>query len=337
MINVFNPSVDADAIQSVVQVLQSGWISQGKITEQFEELIAQETNTKYAVACSSGTVALYMALRVLDVPKKEIITTDYSFIAPASAIETYGAEVKLVDIDNDLTINPNLSLSKDTSAIIWVHFNGYIKKIPKFNIPIIEDMACCAGQIKELQGDIGCISLSTPKMITSSQGGVCITNNKDLYIRLKQLRDHKNGKGFNFKFNDILASIALSQLKKLPQKVSRKKEIISSYEKTNLNLTSYNDFPWVVMATIRNPKEFIEHLEEKGIKAQRLYKPIHLTYPQKGNFIASDYASEHIVSLPSYLKLSDKDLEYINKVIFNYDIKTSKKQTQNIRDTTRCL
>lgn len=206
-------SFDQDDINSVIEVLKKGPITQGKTVEQFAKQLTNYTGAKFGVAVSSGTAALHLSVIALDLQQgDEVITTPMTFCATANAALYQGAEVKFVDIDvKTLNLDPRLieeQITKRTRAIIPVDFRGHpanlpeIKKIAeKHNLKVIEDGAHSLGSKYTYNGveyycgdgvhaDLCTFSFHPVKHITTGEGGAIMTNNEDLYRKVFLLRKH---------------------------------------------------------------------------------------------------------------------------------------------------
>ncbi|EQA69894.1 DegT/DnrJ/EryC1/StrS family aminotransferase [Leptospira noguchii] len=249
-------SFGEEEINRIIESFRNQNISQGKVTVEFEEKIAEYLGVKYVVATSSGSTALLLSLMAIGIkPEDEVIVPNRTWIATAHAPYLLGAKVVLVDVEED---RPILDVSKieecittKTKAIMPVHMNGrsvvmqQLNTIAKkHNLFVIEDAAQAIGSKNSsgylgTQSDIGCFSLSVAKAIATGQGGFAVTNNPDLAYKLKSIRTHgvenvKDPKawimpGFNFRFTDILASIGIEQLKRLPERIEYLKEIYNTY------------------------------------------------------------------------------------------------------------
>lgn len=232
------PLVGNEEINSVVEVLFSGALAQGKKVEEFEEAFAFYIGTKYAVAVSSGTTALHLALLAHGIREgDEVITTPFSFIATANAILFAGAKPVFVDIDEkSFNLDPGKIEEKITSrtkAIIPVHLYGQpcdmdriMEIAQKYNLVIIED--ACQAHGAEYKGQkvgsfgTGCFSFYPTKNMTTGEGGMITTNDPVIVARARMLRNHGQKErylhevlGYNFRMTDIAAAIGLCQLKKL--------------------------------------------------------------------------------------------------------------------------
>ena len=237
MIPIARPNIGEDEKQAVLAVLNSGMLAQGKQVQAFEEAFAAYCGVKYAVATSSGTTALHLALLAHNIgPGDEVITSPFSFIATANSIRYTGAESVFADIDSYYNLSPTLTeaaITPRTKVIMPVHLYGQPADMDKFmdiakrhNLIIIED--ACQAHGAEFKGKkvgsfgTGCFSFYPTKNITSGEGGMVTTNDPDIADRVRLLRNHgmrqryyHETMGFNFRMTDIHAAIGLAQLKKL--------------------------------------------------------------------------------------------------------------------------
>ena len=222
--------------------------------QTFEKNLAKYLKCKYAVACSSGTAAGYLALKSIGIgPGDEVIVQAFTFIAALESIIQTGAKPVIIDCDDSLGMCPKDlkdKISKKTKCIMPVHMLGesvnceeIIKISKKFKIPIIEDACESLGAKYKKKylgtlGKVGFFSLDFGKVITTGEGGFLCTNDKKIYIKLKAMRDHghENKKnfhrgldkaieiGFNYRMTEMQAAIGIVQLKKINQILNKKKK-----------------------------------------------------------------------------------------------------------------
>lgn len=244
-----------DALE-VYKTVKSGWVSSsGLKINEFENKLAKFTNRKFCCCVSSGTAALEIAVRSLDIGKNdEVITPAFTIISNANAIIKNFAKVVLVDSD-PITWNINIDeikkkITSRTKAIMIPHIYGFpadMEKIinicKKKNIYLIEDAAEMIGQkYKNIPcgsfGDISTFSFYANKHITTGEGGAIFTNNRKLDKKIRELRNLSFGKknrfnhtdlSWNYRFTNIQAALGLSQLKRIKSIIKRKKEIGNIY------------------------------------------------------------------------------------------------------------
>jgi len=354
-INQMEPWIGKEEKQAMMEYLDSGgWLTEFKKTVEFEQMIASYVGSKYASAVNNGTVSLIIALMALGIKgEDEVIVPDYTMIASANAIVLVGAQPVLVDIDPS-TLCLDLKLTEETitdktKAIMFVSINGRCPDMNlvtalarKYNLYLIEDAAQSLGSRykgKHLGtfGDIGSFSFSTPKVITTGQGGALVTNDEGLSRQISMIKDFGRPKsgvdyheiiGLNSKFTDLQAVIGIEQMKKLEWRVKRKKEMFRLYYHllrdisaigfidTNLEDCS----PWfidiLVDAKIRD--SLATFLNGRGIGSRPFYPAIHTQPPYShisGDFAHSTSVSQRGLWLPSSSSLTDSDIEYVCQAI----------------------
>lgn len=355
-IPIANPIIGDEEIEEVVKVLKSGFIAQGPKVAEFEEKFAKFVGAKYAIATSSGTTALHVALLSCDIGEgDEVITTPFSFAATGNSILYTGARPVFVDIDPDtFNIDPERieeAITDKTKAIMPVQLYGQatdmdkISKIAKkHDLFIIEDAAQAHGAIYKDRkvgsiGDIACFSFYPTKNMTTSEGGMITTNNKELAEIAKMFRAHGESKryehailGYNFRMTDIAAAIGLAQLKKIEkfndQRIANAnyltKELMSVKEITTpkqLDNTKHVYHQYTIKVNQGNRDDWVKLLNENGIGTgihypipiykQELY--IELGYDD--NLENTEKAAATVISLPVHPTLTEKDLKAIVKVI----------------------
>lgn len=351
------PCFDEKEINAINEYMKSGgWLTEHKFTRAFEDLVKEFTGAKYCFAVNNGTVALSVALLALGIkPDDEVIVPDLTMIATPNSALLIGAKPVFVDIENETLCMDFEAMQKTvtnkTKAIIYVSFNGRAKNLEKFrsfcdinNIGFIEDAAQSLGSYyKEKHlgryGDIGTFSFSVPKIITMGQGGALITDSDELAEKITYIKDfgRKGGGndihyhvGYNFKITDLQAVIGCEQMKKLPQRIIRKKEIYTRYI---INLNDIKDInfidtdlfktsPWFIDIYIPDPDDLAEYLKSNNIGTRHIYPPIHKQQAYKHlnnlHFPVTEKYSSIGLWLPSSIKLSDKQIDYICNHIIHY-------------------
>lgn len=352
-INQMEPTFDEKERDALYDYMNSGgWVTEFKKTRQFEQMIAEYTGAKFCSVVSNGTVSLSIALMACGVGVgDEVIVPDYTMVATANAAELIGAKAVFADISLD-----NLCLDYDsmacavtdkTKAVILVSINGrYPDDINKYvefchdrGIYLIEDAAQSLGsKIGEKHlgtfGDIGSFSFSAPKIITTGQGGALITNNEELFEKIKRIRDfgrdcggsdHYLVKGWNFKFTDIQAVVGIEQMKKLSYRVKRKKQMGALYKSLLTGIDGIeliptdleNTAPWFFDVLCDNRSELMSYLKDNGIGSRPFYPALHSepAYGYLGSYINAEYVAQRGLWLPSSVSLVDEQIvEICNKI-----------------------
>lgn len=335
-------------------LLSQGWLTEFRKTEEFEKMIRRYVGARYATVVTSGTAALAVALLSKGIGHgDEVIVPDYSMIASANAVLLAGAKPVFIDIDpKTLCLDfkrTKKAVGKKTRAIVLVTLNGRYPTIEEFvrlarkkNLFLLEDAAQSLGSRykgKHLGtwGDAGIFSFSVPKIITTGQGGVIVTDSRVLHDRIRKIKDFgriRSGVdefetlGFNFKFTDLQAVIGIEQMKKLSLRVRRKKEIYARYRTllkdipeiefidTNLKNTS----PWFIDILVPERKRdaLMRFLGKRGIGTRPFYPAIHTQAPYrylKKNFPVSQDISKRGLWLPSSSFLEDAHIRRISDTI----------------------
>jgi len=261
----FKPEISNTEIQEVIDTLKSGWITTGPKTKQFEEKFAEYIGIKHAIAVSSCTAGLHLALDAIGIrPGDEVITVPYTFCSTANVIEQMGATPVFVDIDPDtFNIDPSKieeKISEKTKAIMPVHFAGHPAEMDeimeiarKYNIYVIEDAAhATESWYKDhkigIIGDITVFSFYATKNLCTSEGGMITTRNDEFAERMRIMSLHgiskdawkrygKEGSwfyevvdcGYKYNFTDIQASLGIHQLEKLEINNLKRKAVVTKY------------------------------------------------------------------------------------------------------------
>lgn len=268
MIKIASPRLGSEEEAAVIDVLRSGLLAQGEKVALFEKKFADFINSKHAIATSSGTTALHLALLGLGIgPGDEVITTAFSFIASTNAILYTGAKPVFVDIDpQTFNLNPEIiteKITEKTKAILVVHLYGLpadMKRISqiakKYNLLVIEDACQAHGAMINNQmvgtfADVGCFSFYPTKNMTTGEGGMVVTNNDNVAEKVKLLREHGMKKryyyemlGYNFRMTEIAAVIGMVQLKKLDKFNAMRNSNATSLTKL-LSLTPQVTTPYI--------------------------------------------------------------------------------------------
>lgn len=349
-INQMEPSFDNNEQIALNEYMSGGgWVTEFKKTREFENMIKEYTGAKYCWTTSNGTVSLSIALMACGVNRgDEVICPDHTMVATPNSVELIGATAVFVDVERD-TLCMDLEKMKEavtpkTKAVMLVSINGrYPKRYEEFasfceerGISLIEDSAQSLGSFYNgthigRLGRIGSFSFSSPKIITTGQGGALVTDDEELNDKIKKIRDfgremggsdHYLIKGLNAKFTDIQAVIGIEQMKKLPDRVKRKKEMGKLYDSllsgipgVELIKTNYTDTaPWFFDILCERKQELAEYLKSKGIGTRLFYPPLH-SEPAYGyshlRFPVTEEISAKGLWLPSSVKLTDEQIEYI--------------------------
>jgi perosamine synthetase len=354
---VYSPILKGNEKKYVNDCLDSTWISsKGKYIGLFEQEFARFVNIRHASSVSNGTTALHLALLAIDIkPGDEIIAPTITFVATANAIKYVGGKPVFVDaLRSDWQMNPKeieRKITSKTRAVIVVHLYGHpcdidtIKEIcVRHKLILIEDCAEAIGSYyKNIHvgtfGDISTFSFYGNKTITTGEGGMVISNSKELIDKVNHLKDQAMTKiqywhdvvGYNYRMTNICAAIGLAQLECIDEILRNKIQIANAYREIFKNsevefhvqskdvVHSY----WmcsilIKSAELRDPLR--RFLSEYGVDSRPMFYPIHtlpvFTEFSEGAFpVAEDICSRGL-NLPSYPTLNEDDITYIgNKVL----------------------
>lgn len=361
MINIpwWLPQIPEGTYKILKDVLDSNFINDGDVTAQFENEIARRVNVKHAVAVTSGTSAIFLALMGFGIGHgDEVIVPDVTFIATANAVTMTGAKPILVDID-PLTLNISAdsvraAITTRTKAIVPVHVSGRaanmlsLKSIAKqHNLTIVEDaaeafMSSTKGKFLGTIGNAGCLSFSPNKTISCGQGGMILTNDDSIHLRLRELKDQGRpvrgtggddihvSVGYNFKLTNLQAAIGLSQLSVLDKRIYRQKRIYSIYrdELSGVEGVAFPGFdlnggeiPQWTDVIVERRNELDKYLLDMGINCRRFWHPIHTQTPYLQSnrlFPNSTKVIPHAIWFPSAFTLNDEDILFVCKAIRNF-------------------
>ena len=334
------PTISKAEYAAVEHVIRSAMLSQGSCVAAFERAVAKYIGVKGAVATSSGTAALHLALSALGVGiGDEVLIPTYVCTALLNAVNYTGATPRLVDVNwCDGNINAREAkkrLTKKTKAIIVPHMFGMpanLSEFKKLGVPLIEDIAQSIGAKYNGRrvgtfGDIAICSFYATKMMTTGEGGMVVSNQRSLLGKVKDMReyDHKNSYllRFNYKMTDLQAALGIEQLKKLQSFIRRRHEIAALYDKAFKNSTIEVPrkregreevyFRYVIKVPGR-AQAVIKELKQQGINgAAPVFKPLHAYLHEKG-FPVAEKLMRHAVSLPIYPRLRDKEIKKIISV-----------------------
>lgn len=354
--------IDQDDIDAVVEALKGDFLTTGPTVEKFEQAVADYVGANYAVAVSSGTAALHAALHAIGVaPGDEVIVPALTFAATANAVVYCGGTPVFADVEEDtLCIDPmsiaNL-ITKKTKCIVPVDYAGqpcYYKRIKRvvefiWPLPIVADSchalgASLDGEMIGSLTDMTCFSFHPVKVITTFEGGMITTNNKAYADRMRQFRNHggagtgnQTALGYNYRLSDVACALGLSQLKKLPQFIERRRAIAKMYDEAFAELkhirplsvresTGHAYHLYVIKIAVEALQAPLERIRERlrglGVGTTRHYRPTHLMDFYRQNYgtnpgqcpVAED-AYEHILSIPIYPSLSDGQVQQVIEAV----------------------
>ena len=363
----FSPWITKEDKIAVLNALDSVLLTDGPKLHQFEAAFAKFTGAKYAIGVSNATSALHLSLKAIGIEKgDEVIVPDITFVATANAVVLSGAIPVFADIEKE-TMNISVDSIKKkirskTKAILPVHFAGKscdilkINKIAKENnLKIIEDCAHAIGTTYNKKhvgnfGSAGCFSFYPTKNITTIEGGMVITNSKDVAKYVMSARNHgltktliqrySHGKpwdynvdesGYNYRLDEIRSALGFSQLKRIKKLNELRKRKFEYYNKRLKGIkhlitptsSSNTDHAYhlYIARVEKNDKisrdELFKQLLQSGISTSVHYKPLHkfTTFSKFRNSVNdlknSEQMYDEIISLPFYPNMSKKQQDYV--------------------------
>lgn len=355
-VSIAKPIIGEEEIENVVEVLKSGMIAQGPKVAEFEEKFAKWVGAKYAVATNSGTAALHVALLSCGIgPGDEVITTPFTFIATGNAIVYTGATPVFADIDLETyNIDPDTIedlITDKTKAILPVQLYGQsadmdkIREIAKkHDLLVIEDAAQAHGAMYNDEkvgnmGDMACFSFYPTKNMTTSEGGMITTNNKELAEKARVFRAHgSNIKykhdeiGYNFRSSDIAAAIGLAQLDKIDEFNEKRinnanylneglKDVEGVITPASPENRKHVYHQYTIRVTKGNRDDWVDILTENGIGSGIHYpiplynQPIYKELGFTGLAPNAELAADTVISLPVHPSLSKEDLDLVIEAV----------------------
>jgi perosamine synthetase len=350
---ISQPSIGEKELEYVSDAVKSGWVSSiGKYIESFESAFATFCGTKYALAVSNGTTALHLALVAAGVGRgDEVIVPDLTFIATANAVTYTGASVVCVDIDaQTLCIDVNAverAITPRTRAIIPVHLYGHaaqmdaLMKVAKNRrIHVIEDAAEAHGAEFKGQrvgsfGDFGVFSFYGNKVITTGEGGMLTTNNQDLFLKAKRLRDHAMSPdkrywhsevGFNYRMTNLQAALGVAQMERISEFLAKRQTIMRWYREAigsevdvrlSYEAPGTHNVYWMVCLEIAGITEadrgrVMKNLRDLGVDSRPYFYPVSdMPMYKPADTPVSHDVSRRGMNLPCYTDLTEADVAEI--------------------------
>ena len=347
-------------MEYIQEAFDTNWIAPlGTNVNEFEKELASKVGSKYGAALSSGTAAIHMALKAANVGKGDIVfCQSLTFSASANPILYQNAIPVFIDSDYETWNMCPIALEKafekypNVKAVIVVHLYGLSADMDrivdicnKYKVTLIEDAAESLGTTYKGRhtgtfGEYGIFSFNGNKIITTSGGGMLVSNDEERIAKVRfwatQARDkarhYKHSEmGFNYRMSNVVAGIGRGQLKVLDKRVAKKKYILEYYKRELGNLEGIEFMPinewnnpncWLSCITLSGkirPLDIMESLEKENIESRPIWKPMHLQpFFEKYDYIGGNVSEklfENGVCLPSDTKMTDGDLERIVKII----------------------
>ena len=347
-------------MEYIQEAFASNWIAPlGANVDGFERELAAKVGAKHAVALSSGTAAIHMALKAVGVGKGDIVfCQDLTFAATVNPVIYQNATPVFIDSDlqtwnmDPAALEAAFKKYPEVKAVIVVHLYGLSADLDpilalckKYNVPLIEDAAESFGTTYKGKhtgtfGDYGIFSFNGNKIITTSGGGMLVSNNEERIQKVRfwatQARDRARHYqhseiGYNYRMSNVLAGIGRGQLKVLDERIEKKRYIYEFYKRELSNLDGVEMMPinewnepncWLSCITLSGkvrPLDIIELLEKENIESRPIWKPMHMQPVFADYDFIGEGVSEQIyangVCLPSDTKMTDEDLHRVCAVI----------------------
>jgi len=349
----WEPRVGPREAQRLAEVIDSGYLNDGELTAEFERRVAGLVGLPHAIAATSGTAALFLALAASGVgPGDEVLVPDLTFIATASAVKLAGATPVLVDVEErSLGMCPRAAeaaITPRTRAMVPVHVSGRSAELPallalarRFDLVVVED-ACEAlgsrnhGAALGAHGHLGCFSFSPNKTITCGQGGMVVTRDPRAATRIRELKDQGRpargtggddvyaALGFNFKLTNLQAAVGLAQLEELDERLAHQRRLYQLYRE-RLPVMPFaegaGEVPqWVEGIFPQGAARDAAHdrLLAAGWETRKFWHPLHTQKPylaDGGAFPVSNRLSPRLLWLPSSLGMTDDDVARVCDVL----------------------
>lgn len=367
-IPLFKLNFGEEEIEAVTETIRSKWISTGPKCEELEKQFVDMFDVNYAVSMSNCTDALHLSCILCDIkPGDEVLCPSLTFAASVNSIKYVGATPVFCDIvsPNHINIDPidiEKKITHKTKAILVVHMAGFPAKMDeimsiaqKYNLKVIED--ACHGPLSEYKGkklgtigDVGCFSFFSNKNISTGEGGMLITNNEEMAKKARLLRSHgmttmsyqrASGHattydivelGYNFRLDDIRASIGVVQMKKLQTDLEKRVQVRNEYIKQlssidgitipfadNKEFVSNYIMPIVLKDSTAEKRDKVrDKLHAAGIQTSVHYPAIHkfsIYLDCNASLPTTEYVTANEITLPMYASLTKEEIFLIAKTL----------------------
>ena len=362
-IPVFLPSLDTDTIGHIKKTLDVGWLGMGATTKEFEDYLSKflDLDKRFLISTNTATSALHLGLRAAKIGTgDEVITPSFNCVADQQAIRMTGASPVMCDIlDDSLGIDPKkaeMLINEKTKAIIPLHYAGIPCKqkevymlAEKYNLRVLED--CCHafgtsidGKKLGSYGDMAVFSFDPVKTMTSIDGGCIILNDEKEFEEIQQMRllgmnkdtieRYKNKRswdydviteGYRYHLNNVMASVGISQIKKIGEIISTRQNVCQIYNESFKNIDGLKIFnidyeqisPFIYVIRVLDGKRelLIEHLRNKMIDTGIHWTPVHkfsqFSNSKCGDLTITENISNEILTIPLHSFMKN---EYVTRI-----------------------
>jgi len=342
VVRLGSPAVGEEELAEIREVLASGQLTMGAKVEEFESLLAGAVGVEHAVAVSSGTAALHLAVLALDLgPGDEVLVPAYTFPATGNVVALSGATPVLVDVD-PVTMNMDPAdaarrVTPKTKAVLAVHLFGRPAPLDDYPaLPVIEDAAGALGATRGGRpcgslGALGAFSFHPRKIVTTGEGGAVTTNDPALAESVRSLRHHgwlpsdryddMPRPAFNYRLSDVLCALGIPQLRRLPELRATYERIAAGYGErlAGLDVVLPSTDPgdthgWqAYVLQVDRRDEVMAGLRAQGIQCQIGTYALHRlgAYRDQGPFPGADAAFERALALPLHARLTEGELDRV--------------------------
>jgi perosamine synthetase len=331
------PDVGAEEAAAVAEVLETGQLTMGPKVADFEEALARACEVEHAVAVSSGTAALHLAVLALGLgPGDEVLVPAYTFPATANVVALAGARPVLVDVDPaTMNVDPaRIEIGPRTRAIAAVHLFGRPARLDELpgGLLVVEDAAAALGARRRGRacgslGVLGCLSFHPRKIVTTGEGGAVTTADPELAERVRSLRHHgwagtdMPGPGFNYRLPDVLCALGIPQVRRLEELLATRERLAGAYAERlrdlDVVLPTADDgdrHGWqAYVVQVDGRDDVLASLRTQGIEAQIGTYALHRLAPYRGqgSFPGADVCFERALALPFHSRLTEQDLDRV--------------------------
>jgi perosamine synthetase len=349
VIRLARPDVGNEEAAAVAEVLESGLLTMGPKVAEFEAELARVCERPYAVAVSSGTAALHLAVLALGIGEKdEVLVPAYTFPATANVVALAGARPVLVDVDPEtMNLDParvEAAVTKRTKAVLAVHLFGRpldweaLEAVVPPPVALIED---AAGALGARRGDrpcgglgvAACLSFHPRKIVTTGEGGAVVCNDEDLADALRRLRHHGieprgdfdiRAPAFNYRLSDILCAVGIPQVRRLDDLLAARRRVADAYAERlagAVELPSADEgdtHGWqAYVIRLDRRDDALAALRERGIESQIGTYALHRlsAYRDQGAFPGADACFERALALPLYSSMGEAEIEQVTEAV----------------------
>ncbi|HSP72970.1 MAG TPA: DegT/DnrJ/EryC1/StrS family aminotransferase [Gaiellaceae bacterium] len=340
-VRLARPDVGAEELAAVAEVVETGQLTMGPKVAEFEAGLAAACETEHAVAVSSGTAALHLAVLAMGIgPGDEVLVPAYTFPATANVVALAGARPVLVDVDPEtMNLDPeraHAAVTPRTKAIVPVHLFGRPARLDRLpELPLLEDAAGALGARRGGRacggiGAAGCLSFHPRKIVTTGEGGAVTTNDPELADAVRQMRHHgwkppENVElpvpGLNCRIPDVLCALGIPQVRRLEELLAARERVAAGYAERLRDLPvtlpgadAGDRHGWqAYVVQVERRDEVLAALRAEGIEAQIGTYALHLlgAYRDHGDFPGATHAFETALALPFHTRLTEGELDRV--------------------------